>query len=318
MAQKNETIPLLLALLITLGIVGAGIRWFLNQSPELKPVAETPPTEPVTPPPVTQPPVTPPPIPATPPTSSGDTFPLVAQVPMGTTIRINGSTSMVQVNEALKAGFMQKYPGTIVIANASGTEVGLRDLLDGKIDLAAVSRPLTPGEQQQGLVSVPIVTDAIALFVGKDNPFQGSLTQAQVRGIFQGTIQNWSEVGGPNIPIRVINRAPTSGTYNFFQEVVLQGQSFGNSPNITTLTVDETTPIIRSIGTDAISYATYSQIANQSTVRIISIDGAYPSSTSYLLQRVLYYVYRTPPSPSVQAFLGYVQSHPNNGTFNSN
>lgn len=308
MAQKNETIPLLLALLITLGIVGAGIRWFLNQSPELKPVAETPPTEPVTPPP----------IPANPSTSSDGDFPLVAQVPMGTTIRINGSTSMVQVNEALKAGFMQKYPGTIVIANASGTEVGLRDLLDGKIDLAAVSRPLTPGEQQQGLVSVPVVTDAIAVFVGEYNPFQGSLTQAQVRGIFQGTIQNWSEVGGPNIPIKVINRAPTSGTLEFFQEVVLQGQSFGNSPNITTLTVDETTPIIRSIGTDAISYATYSQIANQSKVKFVFVDDFSPADANYPLRRVLYYVYKAPASPSVQAFLGFIQSPQGGNAFNSN
>jgi phosphate transport system substrate-binding protein len=225
---------------------------------------------------------------------------------------------MVQLNEAFKTGFMQQYPATIVIANASGTEVGLRDLLDGKIDLAAMSRPLTPAEQGQGLVSVPVVTDAIALFVGKDNPFQGSLTQAQVRGIFQGTIQNWSEVGGPNIPLKVINRAPTSGTYQFFQEVVLQGQSFGVSPNITTLTLDETTPIIRSIGTDAISYASYSQIANQSTVRVVTIDGLSPTDANYPLQRVLYYVYRTPPSPSVQAFLGYVQSTQGKSALNSN
>jgi phosphate transport system substrate-binding protein len=313
MAQKNETIPLLLALLITFAIVGAGIRWFLNQSPQLKPVAETPPTEPVTPPPVT-----PAPIPANPSTSSGGIFPLVAQVPMGTTIRLNGSTSMVQLNEAFKTGFMQQYPGTIVIANASGTEVGLRDLLDLKIDLAAVSRPLTPGEQQQGLVSVPVATDAIAVFVGKDNPFQGNLTQAQVRGIFQGTIQNWSEVGGPNIPIKVINRAPTSGTREFFQEVVLQGQSFGNSPNITTLNVDETTPIIRSIGTEAISYATYSQIANQSKVRFIPIDGLSPTDFSYPLQRILYYVYREPASPSVEAFLGFVQSSQGENALKSN
>jgi phosphate transport system substrate-binding protein len=308
MAQKNETIPLLLALLITFAIVGVGVRWFLNQSPQLKPVAQTPANQPVTPPPIR----------ANPSTSSDGNFPLVAQVPLGTTIRINGSTSMVQLNEAFKTGFMQQYPATIVIANASGTEVGLRDLLDGKIDLAAISRPLTPAEQGQGLVSVPIVTDAIALFVGQDNPFQGSLTQAQVRAIFQGTIQNWSEVGGPNIPLKVTNRAPTSGTYQFFQEVVLQGQSFGVSPNITTLTLDETTPIIRSIGTDAISYATYSQIANQSTVRVVTIDGLSPTDANYPLQRVLYYVYRTPPSPSVQAFLGYVQSTQGKSALNSN
>ncbi|TVQ45348.1 MAG: phosphate ABC transporter substrate-binding protein [Gloeocapsa sp. DLM2.Bin57] len=308
MAQKNETLPLVLAFLITCGIVGGGIWWFLQQSSNL-PVAETTPTQPITETPPTEPVAeTTPTIPVNPTTATEQNLPFVSQVPMGTTIRINGSTSMVQVNEAFKKGFMEQYPGTMVIARASGTEVGLRELLEGKVDIAAMSRPLTPGEQQQGLASIPVVRDAIAVFVGINNPFTGSLTSQQVAGIFQGRIQNWSEVGGPNVPIRVINRAPTSGTYGFFQEVALQGQEFGNTPNITTLTVDETTPIIRDIGTDAISYATYSQIANQSTAKVLPIDGLNPNDGNYPLQRILYYVYKEPTSPQVEAFLGFVRS----------
>lgn len=297
MAQNNETLPLILAFLVTSGIVGAGAWWFLKSSANL-PVAETPPTETITPPS----------LPVNPSTTSSQNFPFLSEVPMGTTIRINGSTSMVQVNEAFKKGFMAQYPNTIVIAKASGTEVGLRDLLAGKIDIAAMSRPLTPAEQQQGLAQVPVVRDAIAVFVGRDNPFTGSLTMEQVAAIFQGRIQNWSEVGGPNLPMRVINRAPTSGTYTFFQEIVLQGQAFGNTTNITTLTVDATTPIIRSIGTDGISYATYSQVANQSTARVLTINGLNPQDPNYPISRILYYVYREPAGEQVKAFLGFVQS----------
>jgi phosphate transport system substrate-binding protein len=215
---------------------------------------------------------------------------------------------MVQINEKMKQGFTQKYPGTIVIANASGTEAGIQDLLALKTDLAAISRPLTPGEQQQGLVAVPAAKDSIAVFVGINNPFKQSLTQAQVAGIFQGKIQNWSEVGGTSGLIRVINRAPTSGTATFFQELALGGQYFGNTPNITTLTIDETTPIIQSIGTDGISYATYSQVANQSKARVVAIDNLTPTDPNYPYQRVLYYVYKEPASFNVQAFLGYFQS----------
>lgn len=315
MAQKNETLPLVMAFLITCGIVGGGVWWFLQRSSNL-PVAETTPTQPVVETTPTQPvaettPTQPdnlPSIPIPPTTTASQDFPFVSQVPMGTTIRINGSTSMVQVNEAFKKGFTQQYPGTIVIAKASGTEVGLKELLEGTVDIAAMSRPLTPGEQQQGLASIPVVRDAIAVFVGVNNPFTGSLTSQQVAGIFQGRIQNWSEVGGPNVPLRVINRAPTSGTYGFFQEVALQGQDFGNTPNITTLTVDATTPIIRDIGTNGISYATYSQVINQSTAKIVPIDGLNPNDGNYPLQRILYYVYREPASPQVEAFLGFVRS----------
>lgn len=294
MTQKNDTIPLLLSLLVTSCIIGGGIWWFLKLLPNSSPVTDHNSTTITTP--------------KTPVTFPDNPFPVLTQVAMGTTIRINGSTSMVQVNELLKQGFIKQYPGTIVIANASGTEAGIQDLLNGKIDLAAISRPLTPAEQQQGLVAIPVVKDAIAVFVGKSNSFTSSLTQAQITAIFTGNIQNWSEVGGANLPLRVINRAPTSGTRQFFQEVVLGNQPFGNTPNITSLTVDETTPIIRDIGTDGISYATYSQVANQSTARIIPIDGLSPQDANYPFQRVLYYVYQDPAGPSVQAFLGYIQS----------
>ncbi|ELR99085.1 phosphate ABC transporter substrate-binding protein [Gloeocapsa sp. PCC 73106] len=304
MAQKNDTLLLLLALVITGAVIGGGLWWFLGRS-------QTPISTPVPSSEQPQEETKERSLPSTPTTTgaiSEEQFPLLTEVPTGTTVRINGATSMVQINEGIKNGFMQQFPGTQVIANASGSEKGISDLLTQKIDLAAISRPLTPAEVQQGLVAIPVTQDAIAVFVGTVNPFTDGLTQAQVAGIFQGQIQNWSEVGGNNQSIRVINRAITSGTHQFFQEVALQGQLFGNTPNITTLQLDETTPLINSVGTDGISYATYSQVANQSKARVVPIDGLNPQDSGYPYQRILFYVYKQPASFNVKAFLGYVKS----------
>jgi len=248
--------------------------------------------------------------PPTPPTSSSASTPFTAptSVPSGTNVRIVGSTTMVQINQSLKQGFEGKFPGTTVVTSAGGSDQGIRALLAGSADIAAVSRPLTAQEQSQGLVAVPVTTDAIAVVVGKANPFDKGLTSAQVGSIFEGQVNTWSAVGGTAATIRVINRPAGSGTHQVFQTLVLKGANFGTTPNITTLQRDATTPLLQALGTDGIGYATYGQVVKQTTVRVLAIDGVTPEAANYPYQRSLYYVYKQNPSPPVQAFLGYATS----------
>ncbi len=237
--------------------------------------------------------------------ATNPTFSLPSTVPAGTVVRVDGSTSMVTLNQNLKQAFEQRFPGTQVVTQANGSNQGIRDLQSGKADVAAISRPLTDAETRQGLQAVEVARDAIAIVVGNSNPFQGNLTAAQVQGIFQGTIVNWSQVGGPNRMIRVINRPPVSGTHQAFKDLVLQGGNFGTTTNITTLTQDATTPLLRALGTDGIGYATAAQVANQQTVRVVPIAGQRPEQSDYPYRRWLYYGYQTPPNAAAQAFLGF-------------
>lgn len=301
MSQKNETAILVLALLITAALLGGGFWWFIrssginlggstkgdNTNRNQQQTAST----------------------ATPASQSASTpFSLPKAVPSGTIVKIDGSTSMVQINQALKRGFETAFPSTTVNTQAGGTEKGLQDLTGGNVDIAAISRPLTSLEQTQGLVAVPVAKDAIAIVVGEKNPFRKGLTNQQVAGIFEGKITNWSAVGGAPGIIRVINRPPNSGTHQVFQELVLKGGNFGTTPNITTLPRDATTPLLQALATNGIGYATFAQVANQETVRTVPIDGLTPEASNYPYQRTLYYAYKQPASPQVQAFLAYVAS----------
>jgi phosphate transport system substrate-binding protein len=229
-------------------------------------------------------------------------------VPAGTTISIDGSTSMVLINEALKTSFLNTYPGTVVNTAATGSDNGIQALLGGSVNLAAISRPLTAAEQSKGLKAVPVARDRIAIVVGASNPFRRSLSSSQLQQIFRGEISNWSSIGGPDRPIRVINRPSVSGTNQAFRELVLGGADFGKTPNITTLDRDATTPLLRLLGSDGISYATFDQVADQQTARVVAIDGSMPDADSYPFQRYLYYVYRKPFDPAVNAFLGFALS----------
>jgi phosphate transport system substrate-binding protein len=234
--------------------------------------------------------------------------PPVAPVPPGTAVRIDGSTSMVTINQNLKNGFQGKFSGTRVDTIANGSEKGIQNLAAGTADIAAISRPLTAQEQGQGLAAVPVALDTIALVVGINNPFKGGLTSAQVQDIFKGNAQDWSKVGGPAGPIKVINRPEVSGTHQTFKEQVLSGTNFGTGPNITELDRDATTPLLQALGNNGIGYATFAQVVNQKTVRVVPINGATPDAGNYPYKRQLYYAYKNPPSQTVKDFLGYATS----------
>lgn len=310
MSQKNDTPALIVALLLTAGILGGGV-WLLANHFQLFGAKPPAPTSNSSTPnnstsnnlgqnPQTLPPPPSPGIPVA--------FDAPTQVPAGTTVKIDGSTSMVLLNQSLKRSFEQAFPGSVVETNAQGSDKGILDLLTRKISIAAISRPLTPEEAGQGLKAIPVATDKIAIAIGIKNPFRGSLTIQQLAGIFQGKISSWSEVGGQKGIIQVINRPPSSGTHQAFQQLVLKGGLFGTTPNITTMARDATTPILQALGTNGISYATASQLIRQQTVTIVPIEGQAPESPSYPLTRSLYYVYKEPGSPAVQAFLGFVAS----------
>ncbi len=304
MNQNKETLITVLSLIITLGILGGGY-WFFTQQP--KDNASNPLSSPTS---NNQPLSSNTPLPSPPSPSEVTAFTPPTTVPQGTTVKIDGSTSLVLVNQALKNGFEQQFAGVQVLTNAQGSSNGINALLAGSIDIAATSRPLTAQEQEQeqGLVAIPITKDAIALVVGVNNKFRKSLTSAQVKSIFQGAIQNWSEVGGASETIRVINRPSVSGTRKIFTQLVLSSEDFGNTPNITTMDRDATTPMLQKLGSNGIGYATYTQVANQQTVRTVPIDGLTPEAANYPYQRTSYYAYKNPPSEAVKAFLGYATS----------
>ncbi|MBV6627993.1 MAG: extracellular solute-binding protein [Rivularia sp. (in: Bacteria)] len=290
--SKKSGPPPIVYILIALALIGCGFWWFFkrdtapqanNQISTENPVSQDN-------------------------QSIAQAFPAPASVPSGTTIDIDGSTSMVTINQNLKRGFESKFPGTTVVTRARGSSNGIQALINGTTDVAAVSRALTQQEQNQGLVAVPVASDAIAIIIGINNTSIKKLSSNQVADIFQGKVNNWSQVGGSNGKIEVINRPQVSGTHQAFKELVLNGNNFGTAPNITTLLRDETTGLIRVLGNNGIGYATYAQVRNQSTARVLPIDGMTPQSSSYPYTRKLFYVYKNPPNPQVQAFLGYTTS----------
>jgi phosphate transport system substrate-binding protein len=122
-------------------------------------------------------------------------------------------------------------------------------------------------------------------------------------------------VGGSNLPIKVINRAITSGTRGAFQDIVLLGQDFApDGANFITWKQDETTAILRDLGDNGIGYATVTQLEKQEIVRIIAIDGVSPTDVAavkankYPISRSLFLGVKKVNSPVTKQFIEFALS----------
>ncbi len=312
---KNDLPALLLTLLITLGLLGGGL-WFVGKkflgSANNQTSNQTSNPQSGNQPAGNQPadPAAPSPASATNPNVSS----LNASQPNPSILALDGSVSLVALIKQLQTAYLQVNPSIpttygVPDGQPNGTNSGIQNLLDGKVSMAVSSRPLTPNELQT-LQAIPIARDALAVAIGSNNPFQAGLTLTQLKQIFQGEITNWSQVGGANQPIRVINRAASSGTHSFFQDVVLLGEPFApDGANFSTAQRDETTALLQALGSDGITYASVTQTANQQTVRSLPIDGIAPTDQaavktgSYPISRVTYLVTQKQTSPAVKEFV---------------
>lgn len=237
------------------------------------------------------------------------TFPLPTNVPNGTTVKIASSSGMAAISQALKQGFEGKFPGSAIASETSDANTAIKQLLDGKVDLAAISRPLTAEEKAAGLVDIPISRDKIAVVVNANNSFKGELTDDQFAKIFRGEITNWSQVGGQPGVIRVIDRPQTSDLRQSFKGYPIFAGNFATGSTAVALPQDSTDEVLKTLDTNSIGYATARQVLGKPGVRAISMWGTPPTDPRYPFSQPFTYVYRSQnPTPAAQAFLGYASA----------
>jgi phosphate transport system substrate-binding protein len=191
MSSKNETMVLVLTLLITAGLVGGAALWFTHQSGakigQLQPNQSNQPTP-----------------------STTETFAQVQGVPKGE-FNYGGSTSWATIRRDLDPAIQTVWPQFRLRYISSdkgkpGSGTGIRMLLDNQLSFSQSSRPVNNTEfnqaQQRGftLKEIPVAISGTAIVVNPSLNIPG-LTIAQLDDIYAGKITNWNAVGGPNLEI---------------------------------------------------------------------------------------------------------------------
>ncbi len=142
-----------------------------------------------------------------------------ASADLSGSITLAGSTSMEKFANALAETFMAKYPDVTVQAEFTGSSAGVEAVLAGQCDIGDSSRNLTEDEIAAGAVENIVAIDGIAVVTDPANE-ASDLTRQQLIDIYTGTVTNWSEVGGADMPIVVVGREAGSGTRGAFEEIL--------------------------------------------------------------------------------------------------
>ncbi|MCU0431977.1 MAG: PstS family phosphate ABC transporter substrate-binding protein [Bacteroidia bacterium] len=123
---------------------------------------------------------------------------------------------------SLWAGHKPALPTSL---EGGGTATGIDALLKGEADIANASRLLTDMEEREAetagieLTNIVIARDALAIISGP-GVNTDSLSIPQLADLLSGKIRNWKELGGPDLPVVVIGRNRTSGTYQYLLDLL--------------------------------------------------------------------------------------------------
>lgn len=148
--------------------------------------------------------------------------------------KIKGSDTCLPLSQKFAEVYGNKNPGSGISVIGGGSGVGIAALLSGTTDIAQASRKMKIDEkmkvQESGkaLKEVVIAFDALSVIVNPSNPVS-KLTREQLESIFTGKFTNWKQVGGQDLKIIVYSRETSSGTYEFFKEVVLKKKNFASN-----------------------------------------------------------------------------------------
>jgi len=223
-----------------------------------------------------------------------------------TAIIIAGSTSVQPYAEILAEEYALLHPDQEVDVQGGGSSAGITAAESGIADIGMSSRALK--ETEQGLWSVEIAKDSLAIIINPLNPID-DLTIEQVRQIYAAEITKWSELGGVDAKIHVITREEGSGTRSAFEELVM-GTVFITPKAI----VQDSNGAVKQLVADdpnAIGYVSLGLVDH--SIKAVLLGGVAASAENvmnelYILYRPFLFVSRSQPEGLAKQFVDFVLS----------
>lgn len=176
------------------------------------------------------------------------------------------------------------------------------------------------GKEEQALNATQIGWDGIAVMVHASNTTK-ELTSQQVADLFSGKIKFWSDLGGPDDRVLLIDRPSNMNIRDYFLRQLNINGTFPESAKVKVIKPDD-----RAIGAvsgtlppySAVTYislgAALHAVFTGATVRLLPIDKVEPEEPTvkdgrYKLRRPMLLLSKKESNPTVDAFLAFALSN---------
>ncbi|MGG3450988.1 PstS family phosphate ABC transporter substrate-binding protein [Domibacillus aminovorans] len=195
-------------------------------------------------------------------------------------ISIDGSSTVYPIMEAVAEEFMLEQPDVKVTVGLSGTGGGFEKFIAGETAMSNASRPIKEEEaaalKEAGIeyTEFELAKDGLSVVVNKDNDWVDQLTVDELKKLWldNGTAKKWSDIreGWPEEEIKFYSPGTDSGTFDYFDEVILDG---GQIDKAATLSEDDNV-LVQGVTGDknAIGYFGYAYyIENKDSLKVVPI-----------------------------------------------
>lgn len=189
---------------------------------------------------------------------------------------ITGSSTVAPLVAELATLYERSHPQVRIDVQTGGSSRGIQDARAGLADIGMASRALTAEETD--LQAHTLAWDGITVIVHRDNPVT-LLSKGQLQAIYGGHIRNWSDVGGNQAPISVINKAEGRSTLELF----LSYLQMANRDIRADVVIGDNQQGIKSviglptaIGYVSIGAAAY-EVEQGAPLRLLPVDGVEPT-----------------------------------------
>jgi len=233
-------------------------------------------------------------------------------------VSMSGSSALYPLAGMAMDQFAAFNPNVSKNVAAGGSGTGLNNVLSGTVDIGnsdVYAEEKLKADDAATLVDHKVCLIGVSLIVNADvGVTVKNLTKDQLKGIFDGTITNWKEVGGPDEVIVVVNRPSSSGTRALFVKWALDGQS--DVEGDMSLQTDDSNALLTTVGNTkgTIGYLALSYLTNSNPsiakLQIDGVDATYDNiyNNKYQVWGYEHMYTKGNPSGAVALFLDYMTS----------
>jgi phosphate transport system substrate-binding protein len=236
---------------------------------------------------------------------------LVAFAEVAGSLTIVGNGPELRTIDSLARAFEKSNPRAYLDVVWDANSKPIEMVKSGQAHIAVT------GTEAPGLSAVPIAWDGIGVLVHLSN-FTKEVTKQQVADIFSGKITLWSDVGGPETKILVIDRPRNQNIRDAFEsqlgitgKITSAAKVIGSDEQVVTTVVGTLPPL------STIAYLSLNQglsvVSAGVPVRLLPIDKVEPEGPTvkdgrYPLRRPVLLLFKKGPHPLAEAFTQFVLS----------